>query len=54
MKTTEQYPMILTEKEISDILKVSKPTAYEVLENRDFSLKRIGRCERVMRNPFND
>ncbi len=48
----ENYPIILTAKEISQILKVSKPTAYEIMEKRDFPLIRFGRCKRVLRDEF--
>lgn len=51
-KKIESYPVILTAKEISEILKISKPTAYELMEKNDFPLIRIGRCKRVLRDEF--
>lgn len=48
----EGYPIVLTAKEISQILKVSKPTAYELMNRSDFPLLRIGRCKRVLREAF--
>ncbi|MBM7602591.1 putative DNA-binding transcriptional regulator AlpA [Metabacillus crassostreae] len=46
------FPIILTAKDISDILHVSKPTAYEIMNRSDFPLMRIGRCKRVLRDEF--
>ena len=40
------YPIILTAIEISEILKISKPTAYELMNRHDFPLIKIGRCKR--------
>jgi len=48
----KSYPPILTVKEISQLLKVSKPTAYMLMDNEDFPLIRIGRCKRVLRDEF--
>ncbi|QFG00365.1 DNA-binding protein [Psychrobacillus glaciei] len=46
------YPIILTANDISEILRVSKPTAYELMEKDDFPLIKIGRCKRVLRDEF--
>lgn len=46
------YPIILTAGDISGILKVSKPTAYELMDKDDFPLIKIGRCKRVLRDEF--
>ena len=46
------FPIILTAKDISEILHVSKPTAYEIMNRSDFPLMRIGRCKRVLRDEF--
>jgi len=46
------YPIILTASDISEILKVSKPTAYELMDKDDFPLIKIGRCKRVLRDEF--
>ena len=48
----ESYPLVLTAREISSILNVSKPTAYELMESKDFPLIKIGRCKRVLRDQF--
>lgn len=48
----ENYPLVLTAKDISQILKISKPTAYEVMNQTDFPLLKIGRCKRVLRIEF--
>ena len=48
----ETYPIILTAGDISEILKVSKPTAYELMDKHDFPLIKIGRCKRVLRDEF--
>lgn len=46
------YPVILTAQDISQILKVSKPTAYEIMKYTDFPILEIGRCKRVLRDDF--
>ena len=46
------YPIVITAKEISLILKISKPSAYEVMNRNDFPLIKIGRCKRVLRDEF--
>ena len=40
-RNIEDYPMVLTAKEIGEILKVSKPTAYELMNRSDFPLKKL-------------
>jgi excisionase family DNA binding protein len=50
----EDYPIVLTANDICKILKISKPTAYELMERTDFPLIRIGRCKRVIRDQFFD
>lgn len=52
IKNKEDYPMILEAKHIQEILGVSKPTAYELMERPDFPLIRIGRLKRVTREGF--
>ncbi|MFJ7308826.1 helix-turn-helix transcriptional regulator [Peribacillus frigoritolerans] len=52
-KNIEDYPMILTASHISEILLISKPTAYEIMEEKSFPLIKIGqRSKRVFRNEF--
>ncbi|MGB5945311.1 helix-turn-helix domain-containing protein [Paenisporosarcina sp.] len=48
----DSYPLVLTAVEISEILKVSKPSAYELMNGADFPLIKIGRCKRVLRDQF--
>lgn len=43
---------ILTAQDISKILKVSRATAYEIMERDDFPTIRIGRSKRVMAHEF--
>jgi excisionase family DNA binding protein len=52
LKAKEDYPLILTAGHISEILSVSKPTAYELMEQSSFPLIRIGRSKRVLKNEF--
>ncbi|WP_413357335.1 helix-turn-helix domain-containing protein [Robertmurraya sp. 2P01SA] len=47
-----EYPIILTAKDVSEILKISKPTAYELMAQNDFPLIKIGRCKRVLKDDF--
>lgn len=48
----KDYPIILTANDISKILKISKPTAYVLMDREDFPVIRIGRCKRVLRDNF--
>lgn len=49
-KNIENYPMILTAVDLSEILIVSKPTAYELMEQKSFPLIKLGRSKRVLRD----
>ena len=51
-KSIQDYPMILTAAHISEILMVSKPTAYELMEHSTFPLIRLGRNKRVQKEAF--
>ncbi|MFJ5751615.1 helix-turn-helix domain-containing protein [Peribacillus frigoritolerans] len=51
-KNIEDYPMILTAVHLSEILIVSKPTAYELMEQKSFPLIKLGRSKRVLRDEF--
>ncbi len=51
-KNIEDYPMILTAVHLSEILMVSKPTAYELMEQKSFPLIKLGRSKRVLRDEF--
>lgn len=48
----ESLPIILSAKDISQILKISKPSAYELMDKDDFPLIRLGRTKRVLRDEF--
>jgi excisionase family DNA binding protein len=43
---------VLTAQNIAKILKVSRATAYEIIERDDFPIIRIGRNKRVMAHEF--
>ncbi|MFS0782087.1 DNA-binding protein [Bacillus sp. 1P06AnD] len=51
-KHIEEYPLILTAVHISEILMISKPTAYEIMEQSTFPLIRISRTKRVQKDAF--
>ena len=51
-KEKDDFPLILTATDISEIIFVSKRIAYEIMERPDFPLIRIGRCKRVLREEF--
>ncbi|WP_423801811.1 helix-turn-helix domain-containing protein [Neobacillus sp. SAB-20_R2A] len=51
-KNFEEYPLVLTASDISEILRVSKPTAYELMEQESFPLIKIGRSKRVLKDEF--
>ena len=53
-KNVEDYPMILTAEHIAEILMISKPTAYELMEQVSFPLIRVGRSKRVLKDKFFD
>jgi predicted DNA-binding transcriptional regulator AlpA len=47
------YPVVLTAKEVAQILQVSKPLAYQLMGQPDFPLmKDMGRTKRVLRDRF--
>jgi excisionase family DNA binding protein len=52
LREKTDYPLILTVAEITEILSISKPTAYELMNRVDFPLLQIGRCKRVYRDDF--
>ncbi|MGM0836745.1 MAG: helix-turn-helix domain-containing protein [Bacillota bacterium] len=51
-KRIDDYPIVLSAKDISEILQISKPTAYELMNHSDFPVIKIGRCKRVLRDEF--
>jgi excisionase family DNA binding protein len=52
VKRKEDYPLILTVKDIQEILGIGKRVAYELMERNDFPMVRIGRLKRVNRDSF--
>jgi predicted DNA-binding transcriptional regulator AlpA len=51
--TINNYPIILTAKEVAEILQISKPLAYQLMKGEDFPLiQEMGRTKRVMRDRF--
>lgn len=46
------YPIFLIAVEISEILRISKPSAYALMDRKDFPLIKIGRSKRVRRDLF--
>ncbi|MED0736272.1 helix-turn-helix domain-containing protein [Aneurinibacillus thermoaerophilus] len=52
-KTIEDYPLVLTVKDICEILSISKPTAYELFKQKGFPTLQIpGRIRHVQRDAF--
>ena len=51
-KTIDDYPMLLTAPHIAEILMVSNPTAYQLMEQTSFPLIRLGRNKRVRKDEF--
>lgn len=52
MQNINDYPLILKASDIAEILRVSKPKAYEIMEEPSFPLIRSGRTKRVLRDNF--
>ena len=52
MEELKQYKPALTVEDICEILSISKPTAYELMDSEGFPLFRIGRSKRVLKNKF--
>ncbi|MBM7571572.1 helix-turn-helix domain-containing protein [Aquibacillus albus] len=46
------YDLVLTATEIAEILNISKPTAYSLMDSPHFPLIKIGGCKRVLRDDF--
>lgn len=52
MHNITDYPMVLKASDIAEILRVSKPKAYEIMEDPTFPLIKMGRNKRVLRDSF--
>ncbi len=48
------YPLILKMDEVAEILRVSRPTAYELARQNDFPVVKIGRRVVVSKEPLAD
>lgn len=48
----DDYPDLLTAEHIAEIMGVSKPIAYQVMEYKGFPLLRIGRLKKVRKEKF--
>ncbi|MEH7115859.1 helix-turn-helix domain-containing protein [Neobacillus vireti] len=48
----DDFPLILTAKHISEIMMVSKRTAYLLMESPGFPLIKVGRNKRVIGEEF--
>lgn len=46
----EQLPLLLSTREVSNILRISISTAYSLLEEQGFPKKRIGKTYKVSRD----
>jgi len=52
-KNIEEYPFMLTADHVAEILRVSKPTAYELMNLKSFPLIKINkRSKRVLKSEF--
>jgi hypothetical protein len=51
-RKNEDLPVFLDAENIADTLRVSKRTAYYLMDKSDFPLIKIGRCKRVEREGF--
>jgi excisionase family DNA binding protein len=51
-KNQEDLPMFLTAEDIKELLKISKPKAYELMKQDGFPLIQFGRSMRVNRDEF--
>jgi len=52
VKRKEDYPIVLTVKEVMEILGIGKRIAYELMDQTNFPTVRIGKLKRVNRDAF--
>jgi len=50
----ESLPLLLKVKDIQDILNISKNSAYELVNSKNFPAIKIGRCLRIPRDSFKE
>jgi excisionase family DNA binding protein len=48
----EDLPLVLTASHIAEIMLISKPTVYQLMNEPDFPILKIGKCRRVTRDAF--
>jgi excisionase family DNA binding protein len=53
-KNIDDYPVILTANDISELMQIGKSKAYDMMERKDFPLIRDGRSKRVRKQAFLD
>lgn len=51
-KQIEEYPFMLTAKDLAEILTISKARAYEIMDLVSFPLIKLGRSKRVLKSEF--
>ena len=49
---TEDLPLVLTVKQVQEVLRIAKPNAYNLAHQKDFPSIRVGRAIRVPRDAF--
>jgi excisionase family DNA binding protein len=54
VKRKEDYPLVLTVKEVMEILGIGKRIAYALFDNKSFPTVRIGKLKRVNKDQFFD
>ncbi|MRX56739.1 helix-turn-helix domain-containing protein [Bacillus idriensis] len=47
-----KYPMVMSAKDVAEILGVNVKFAYEIMDREDFPLIRLGRIKKVNRDMF--
>lgn len=52
MKRKEDYPLVLTVKEVMEILGIGKRVAYELMDQTGFPTVKIGKLKRVNKDQF--
>jgi hypothetical protein len=53
-KTKDDYPLVLTVKEVREILHIGQRVAYALMDRTDFPTIKIGKLKRVNRDSFFD
>lgn len=53
-KSKDDYPLVLTVKEVMEILHIGQRVAYALMDHTDFPTIKIGKLKRVNRDSFFD